>query len=111
MGINYRITNAAERDLWDIAHYIAQDSFNSAERFLERVEEAFNVLATMPSIGMAYSLQHSSLKDLRRWPVKQFENYLIFYRIIEETVPIEIIRVVHGARDLPSLFSPDNQTG
>ena len=35
-------------------------------------------------------------------PVRKFDNYLIFYRSTPEG--LEIVRVVHGARDLPSLF-------
>jgi toxin ParE1/3/4 len=36
---------------------------------------------------------------LRSFPVK---NYVIFYRPLEDG--IEIVRVLHGAQDLPPLF-------
>jgi toxin ParE1/3/4 len=36
---------------------------------------------------------------VRSFPVN---NYLIFYRLIEEG--IEIVRVIHGARNIPNLF-------
>jgi toxin ParE1/3/4 len=107
MTTRYKITEAAERDLEDIARYIAQDSLKAAAQFFDRAEEAFNTLAAMPSIGTTYPLRRSSFKGVRRWPVKQFENYLIFYRPIAGEAPIEIIRVVHGARDLPTLFEED----
>jgi len=41
------------------------------------------------------------------WPIKGFKNYLIFYRPIEQGV--EIVRVLHGARDMPSVFKDDPQ--
>jgi len=37
--------------------------------------------------------------ELRAWPVG---NYLIFYRVQNNTV--DIVRVIHGARDLGKLF-------
>lgn len=36
------------------------------------------------------------------WRVPGFERHLIFYR--ESAAAIEIIRVLHGTRDLPGLF-------
>jgi toxin ParE1/3/4 len=43
------------------------------------------------------------MTDVRLWPLKQFEKYLLIYRAHSEA--LDIIRVVHGARDLPALFS------
>ena len=37
--------------------------------------------------------------ELRSFPV---DNYIIFYRPISEG--IQVIRVLHGARDIPPLF-------
>ncbi|MGH9438287.1 MAG: type II toxin-antitoxin system RelE/ParE family toxin, partial [Terriglobia bacterium] len=37
-----------------------------------------------------------------RFPVKDFPKYLIFYRPIRDG--IEVVRVIHGARDIPALF-------
>lgn len=34
------------------------------------------------------------------WPVPRFENWLIFYRIDDET--LTVVRVLHGARELPA---------
>jgi hypothetical protein len=31
-------------------------------------------------------------------------EYLIFYRLNEEESVVEIVRIVHSARDLPTLF-------
>jgi toxin ParE1/3/4 len=38
------------------------------------------------------------LQGLRRWPVKNFDKYLIFYKNAGDQV--EIIRILHGKRDL-----------
>ncbi len=39
---------------------------------------------------------------MRKWTVKGFERYLIFYRYTDEYV--EVVRVIHAARDIPSIF-------
>ncbi|HWW15869.1 MAG TPA: hypothetical protein VN310_14505 [Candidatus Dormibacteraeota bacterium] len=39
---------------------------------------------------------------MRRMPIAGFPRHLIFYRAEEKE--IRILRVVHGARDLESLF-------
>lgn len=107
MTTRYRITEAAERDLESIARHIAQDSPTAAGRFFDRAEETFQALAAMPGLGTVYPFRGPLFKGIRRFPVKQFENYLVFYRPVEGEAPIEVIRVVHGARDLPTLFEED----
>jgi toxin ParE1/3/4 len=43
---------------------------------------------------------------LRSWPL---DNYLIFYKPLPDG--IEVLRVLHGARDLPPFFLPPDQPG
>jgi hypothetical protein len=40
---------------------------------------------------------------MRRWPVKDFEKVLLFYFPLSDGV--ELVRVVHGSRDLDRLFN------
>jgi hypothetical protein len=49
------------------------------------------------------ALSRSSLKEMRMFPIKHFTNYLIFYRPLAGK-KIEVVRIAHGARDLPTLF-------
>ncbi|MFN5952254.1 MAG: type II toxin-antitoxin system RelE/ParE family toxin [Dolichospermum sp.] len=47
----------------------------------------------------------SSLSDMgtiRQWRIKNFKDYLIFYKVQEEQV--EVLRVLHGGRDLEDLL-------
>ncbi len=39
------------------------------------------------------------------WPIRGFENYLVFYRPIEEG--IEVTRVLHGARDIRGILEEE----
>lgn len=59
----------------------------------------------MPLIGSAREFQNSALEGIRMWRVKSFAKHLIFYRPIKDGV--EVIRVLHSARDIAGLFSED----
>ncbi len=92
----YRISEAARSDLDEIWLYIAQDSPDAADKFIRVLASRFPMLASMPKIGQ----QREELSArLRSFPVG---NYVIFYRPVESGV--EIVRVLHGARDFPPLF-------
>jgi toxin ParE1/3/4 len=101
-GAIWRIRTKAIEDLDGLAAYIQKDSPASAIRFLDAAEETFDLLAQSPELGGRYEVSNSQLASLRVWRVKGFEKLLVFYQRIARGV--EIIRVVHGARDLPALF-------
>jgi toxin ParE1/3/4 len=88
-------TAQAEEDLIDIWLYIAHDDERAADRVLDDIEEKLLLLADQPGLGPA---RPDIAPDLRYFPVRR---YLILYRQI--TDGIEIVRVVHGARDVPML--------
>jgi len=71
-------TPQAAADLIDIASYIAEDNLDAAERFLDAAEEAFALLASMPSMGRAVNFQSPAAQGIRVWRVRGFERYLIF---------------------------------
>jgi toxin ParE1/3/4 len=95
-------TPQAAADLIDIASYIAEDNLDAAERFLDAAEEAFTLLASMPSMGRVVTFQSPIAQGIRVWRVQGFPRYLIFYRVVEHR--IEIVRVLHAARDIERLF-------
>lgn len=67
----------AESDLEEIWWFIAQDSPDNADRFLDRIQESCLALADFPQLGVS----REELKtDLRSQPVG---NYLIFYFPLE----------------------------
>jgi toxin ParE1/3/4 len=98
-------TPQAGADLLEIADYLAQDDLETGLRFLDAAELAFELLAGMPELGTLCRFKSPQAAGLRVWPIKAFENYLIFYRPTPEG--IDVIRVIHGARDLESLFSDE----
>jgi len=42
-------------------------------------------------------------RPLRFWAVRHYPNYLVVYD--SETKPLQIIRILHGARDLPPILA------
>ena len=94
----------AEKDTNEIWFYIAQDNPQAAEAFLDAVEQASIILSITPEIGSLRYFYHPELQGLRFYPLNKFEKYLLFYRAVEEEKVVEIVRIVHGARDLPRLF-------
>lgn len=89
-------TAQAEEDLIEIWIYIAQDNPRAADRVLDEIEQRFFALVENPLMGR---LRPDIAPELRYFVVG---NYLILYRTISDG--IQIVRVVHGARDLPNLF-------
>ena len=87
----------AELDLLDIWDYIADDSLDRADEFLDRVEGKLQTLARNPGLGRR---QEELLAGLHSFPIG---NYVVFYREIENG--IDVIRVLHGSRDIEDIFS------
>jgi toxin ParE1/3/4 len=92
----YRVSAAARADLDEIWFYIAQDSPEAADKFIRAIVTRFPRLASMSEMGRRREELSPRLRSLA------FGNYVIFYRAMENGV--EIVRVLHGARDLPPLF-------
>ena len=89
----------ARRDLDDCAAYLAgQANLQIALWFLESVEATCATLAAHPRFGRARAFGASDLAGLRSFRVQDFTNHLIFY--VPRAHGIEVVRVLHGARDL-----------
>ncbi len=91
-----------DKDVDEASLFIAQDDLARAYRFLDATSDTYRSIAEAPGLGSFYSFQHPDLQGIRRRFVKEFPNYLIFYRETYDTV--EILRVLHGSRDLSKLF-------
>lgn len=94
---------AAERDIEDCFVYITEDNLDAGLAFLVAVEESLEQLSKMPLMGKTKEFSNHLLSGIRMWPMKGFDAYLLFYRADAES--IELIRLIHGARDIESLFS------
>jgi toxin ParE1/3/4 len=105
MTFGLRILPSADQDIDDLAEHIAQDSVEQAIRFYDEVKETYQVILDAPKRWAIYGFTHPRLADLRKRSVRHFPNHLIFYRIDADMV--EIVRVLHGTRDLVRALAPD----
>jgi toxin ParE1/3/4 len=88
------------RDLDRYALRIARENPDAAFRFLEAAEKACTLLGAQPHLG--HQEQFRKLTGIRSWRIPGFDKYLIFYRVSSDA--IEVLRLIHGARDLPRFF-------
>lgn len=88
---------AARDDLVAIWAYIAADSVHYADDTMDRIEQCLHILADGPRMGRS----RPELRDgLRSFVIG---NYVIFYEPLDDG--IDVIRVLHGARDAASALS------
>ncbi|MCP3056481.1 type II toxin-antitoxin system RelE/ParE family toxin [Aurantimonas marianensis] len=85
----------AEADLIEIWLHIALDSPLAADRLIERIGERILRLARFPEMGVA----RPDIADGVR--VLSVPPFLVLFQV--ESDKVEVVRVIHGARDLPSI--------
>jgi toxin ParE1/3/4 len=91
-----RFTRAAEEDLIGLWTYVATDDPEAATRLVRAVYAKCRLLAANPGLAPA---RDDIAPGLRSSVVG---NYLVLYRHIPQGV--EVVRVLHGARNLAALF-------
>ncbi|MDO1583780.1 type II toxin-antitoxin system RelE/ParE family toxin [Rhizobium oryzicola] len=94
--MSYRLRPRAERDVYEIMSYIGKHNPRAALRWQDEIYATFQLLCSMPGIGAA--------RETSRLKSRMFskDGYLIFCRPDDEG--IEILRVLHAARDWPKLL-------
>lgn len=99
---------AARRDLVEHFVHLAENAgLNTAERFLKNAQASFDDLADQPLIGAPLKLRNASLVGMRKWPIKDFDNHLIFY--LPGPDGISVVRVLHAARDWWSVLGVETR--
>jgi plasmid stabilization system protein ParE len=92
----FKLSPEAAEDIREIWAYIAADSIKAARHLRLQIFEACQRIADNPGIG--HSREDLTEKPVLFWPTG---SYLIIYIARK---PVEIVRVLHGARDIPSLL-------
>jgi len=92
------LSRAAEADLLEIWCYIAEDSFDAADRVLGAIDAQSKKAAENPRIGQPRHDLSPGMRSLVSG------SYVIFYR--ETLGGVTVMRVLHGARDVHNQF-PD----
>lgn len=93
---------AAKSDIAEIWSYYAAEveDVDLADRMRDEIFEGIRTVVRAPGIG--HLRRDLSSEPLRFWRVR---NFLIIYR--HETRPLQIVRVLHGARDVKAILGGD----
>jgi plasmid stabilization system protein ParE len=94
----YSLSVDADVDLDDIWEYIAKDNIDAADRWIEKLFDAFEALGQTPRMG--HRREDLTSYPVLFWPVG---SYLVIYRA--ERRPIEIVAITQGSRDIPAFLS------
>jgi toxin ParE1/3/4 len=90
---------AALRDLEQIVARVALEDAGAAHRLRNRILSRISVLERLPESAHP---RPEFGKDLRTIPIGR---YVVFARVVAPKVTI--LRILHGARDLPRLLRPN----
>jgi len=81
------LTGPAERDLDQIKNFLSED-----------IRAALKLLGNKPGVG--HLREDLTVRPVKFWPIY---SYLIVYD--PETKPVQILRVLHGMRDVEEILS------
>lgn len=95
-----RFMESALEDLEEVILYIAKDSKSNAIKFHDKIIDNSKTLETFPKLGFLVPDKKISNSGFR---VIVIDKYLMFYKVYEKE--INILRILHGSRDYPQLFS------
>lgn len=93
------ITRSAERDLGQIKAFLVEKAGPTVTRkVLKDIRSGLILLGSDPGVG--HLREDLTERPLKFWPVY---SYLIVYD--PKTNPVQIMRVLHGMRDVPDILN------
>lgn len=103
MTYRVELSGKADLDLREIYEYIAFDlqAPGNAIELLYRLEKAILSLDKMPYRFREYEDEKWAVRGLRIMPV---DNYCVLYIPDDTAGLVTIVRIIHGARDLPAIL-------
>lgn len=90
----------AAEDIAGVWDFLADDNPDAADNWVDQLDTQLRLLATQPLMGRA---RHELAPGVRSFPLGR---YLIFYLPIGGG--IDVVRVLHGARDVDTVFGEGN---
>lgn len=97
----YIFAPSASRDLNEITDYFANLNVETGERLIVAFEKKCQNLINFPMLGRSYEEIRPHLRGV------PLDGYIILYQVTDNT--LEILRVVHGSRNLKNLFDSDEE--
>ena len=100
MTLTVWYSSDAQQDVNECIEYFESRDDSVADRFRKSVRETVEMLRGNPELGERF--RRDLTGTIRRRGILHFTNYLIFYR--REDSVLQILRIIHGARDYKRLF-------
>jgi toxin ParE1/3/4 len=94
--MSVKFTRQAQRDVFQVWQYIAETSVARADEMVDRINERCRQLAEFPMSGEPCDKYRVGLRRVIVSP------YVIFYS--PRSGGVQIVRILHSARDIDSLF-------
>jgi toxin ParE1/3/4 len=101
MSLQIELFPHAESDLSrQYEWYVEHADVDIAEKYLKAFDVTVQELALHPGLGRLRKFRSPALAELHSYTLKSpFDKHLAFYKANRTT--LSIVRVIHGARDLP----------
>jgi toxin ParE1/3/4 len=100
--------SAANRDVDEaIEYYLSEHADSAALGFVDALDQAYKHIALNAGTGSQRYSHALNIPGLRFWRLTRYP-YLVFY--IELDDHIDIWRVLHGQRDVPSWLVSDTES-
>jgi len=91
------VARADLSEIWD--YYAGRAGRHRADNIIREISDALRVIEDHPFAGRARDEVRSGLRSITARP------YVIFYRMRDDVA--EIVRILHGKRDLDRLLTED----
>ncbi|WP_121971224.1 type II toxin-antitoxin system RelE/ParE family toxin [Leptolyngbya sp. BC1307] len=106
MSKKITIRPRASQDIDEHYDFIAQRNSDAALQFFDAVRLTIAQIARMPGLGSIYRVRQQRLQGMRKWAVKGFKKYLIFY--LEHDESIEVVRILYASQNIESILGEDS---
>ena len=100
MSRQVKVSETAKSDLREIRDYIAVSNVEAAKRLVRQIAATFDYLGETPFMGRERPELKVGLRSL------VVGKYVVLHLLTEDVV--EIVRVLHGARDIATLLDEDD---
>lgn len=109
MRLSIKLRPQADRDIDEAAErYLYEANADLALKFLATVERTWDFLRDNPNAGSPQGWLASRLRGCRKWRIADpFQVYQVFY--CPTDTHLDVVRVLHGARDLGALLDDFRQ--
>lgn len=97
MSARFHLSPEATEQLGALVEFIAEENPAATVHVRNALYEACKQLATMP--GMGHTREDLTARPVKFWSVF---SYLVVYD--PASVPLEVVAIIHGARDVETLL-------